>query len=99
MDGWRESDSPIVSVKLPNKGAGAPGSAEGVERRGLAKGNLIEHHRGRTQRRETLSQARKWVRQALCACASSPEAGARCGSAARRDLCGGCWVTGIPTAT
>jgi hypothetical protein len=31
--------------------------------------------------------------------ALSPEAGARCGSAARRDLCGGCWVTGIPTAT
>src|SRR5262245_20255718 len=28
-----------------------------------------------------------------------PEAGARCGSAARRDLCGGCRVTGIPTAT
>src|SRR5215468_304480 len=31
--------------------------------------------------------------------ARRPEAGARCGSAARRDLCGGCWVTGIPTAT
>src|SRR5262249_49927840 len=33
------------------------------------------------------------------ACASRPEARARCGSAARRDLCGGCWVIGIPTAT
>src|SRR5262245_31240392 len=33
------------------------------------------------------------------ACASRPKAGARCGSAARRDLGGGCWVTGIPTAT
>jgi hypothetical protein len=31
--------------------------------------------------------------------ARRPEAKARCGSAARRDLCGGCWVTGIPTAT
>jgi hypothetical protein len=31
--------------------------------------------------------------------ARRPEARARCGSAARRDLCGGCWVTGIPTAT
>jgi Domain of unknown function (DUF4160) len=31
--------------------------------------------------------------------ARRPEAGARCGSAARRDLCGGCRVTGIPTAT
>jgi hypothetical protein len=73
--------------------------AEGVERRGLAKGNLVEYHRGRTQRRETLPQAHDWVRQVLCACASSLEAGARCGSAARRDLCGGCRVTGIPTAT
>ena len=32
-------------------------------------------------------------------CASLPEAGARCGKSARRDLCGGCRVTGIPTAT
>ena len=32
-------------------------------------------------------------------CASVPEAGARCGSSARRDLCGGCRATGIPTAT
>ena len=28
-----------------------------------------------------------------------PEAGARCGSATRRDLCGGHRVTGVPTAT
>ena len=27
------------------------------------------------------------------------EAGARCGSSARRDLCGGCGETRIPTAT
>src|SRR5215475_10296392 len=33
------------------------------------------------------------------ACASRPEARARCGSAARRDPGGGCWVTDIPTAT
>ncbi len=25
--------------------------------------------------------------------------GARCGNSARRDLCGGCRVTGIPTVT
>ena len=31
--------------------------------------------------------------------ARRPEAGARCGSAARRDRCGGCRATGIPTAT
>jgi len=28
-----------------------------------------------------------------------PEGGARCVSSARRDLCGGCWVTGISTVT
>ena len=28
-----------------------------------------------------------------------PKAGARCGNAARRDLCRGLWVTMIPTAT
>jgi len=31
--------------------------------------------------------------------ASLPEAGARCGNAARRDLCGGWPVRAIPTAT
>src|SRR5919109_1188066 len=39
------------------------------------------------------------IRTPRNACASRPEAGARCGSAARRDRCGGCRVTGIPTAT
>ena len=53
MDGHRESDSPIVSAKLPNNGLGAPGLAEGVERRGLAKGNVVQHTRDRTQRRVT----------------------------------------------
>jgi hypothetical protein len=33
------------------------------------------------------------------ACALLPEARARCGNSARRDLCGGCRVTGIPTGT
>ena len=70
MHGRGKSDSPIVSEKPLNKGSGAPELAEGVERRGLAKGNLVEHHRGRTQRRGTLSQAHDWVRQAPCACAS-----------------------------
>ena len=72
MHGGRESDSPRVSTKPSNKGSGAPELAEGVERRGLAKGNLVEHHRGRTQSRETLSQGHDWVRQALCACAFDP---------------------------
>jgi hypothetical protein len=58
MDGCRKSDSLRVSAQPPSKGAGAPGPAEGVERRGLAEGNLVEHHRGRTQRQEILPQAR-----------------------------------------
>jgi hypothetical protein len=33
------------------------------------------------------------------ACAFGPEAGARCGSPARRDLCGGRRVIDVPTAT
>jgi len=98
MHGCRESDSVIVPRKPSNKGRPA-GPAEEVEGRELAKGNLVEHHRGRTQRRGTLPQAHDWVRQALCACALRPEAGARCGSAARRDLCGGRPVRVVPTAT
>jgi hypothetical protein len=68
--GRGKSDSPRVSEKPLHNGSGAPERAEGVERRGLAKGNLVEHHRGRTQGRETLPQAHDWVRQARCACAS-----------------------------
>jgi hypothetical protein len=80
---------------------GSPlGPAEKVEGRELAKGNVAEQTRSRTQGRGILSQALSCVRQAPSgACASRPEAGARCGSTARRDLCGGCRVTGIPTAT
>ena len=37
-----------------------------------AKGNLVEHHRGRTQGRDTLPPAHDWVRQALCAGAFDP---------------------------
>ena len=45
----RKSDRPVVPVKLPNK----PGSpvAEGVEGRGLAKGNLRQQHAPRTPSR------------------------------------------------
>lgn len=41
MNGCGKSDSPIVPVKPSNKGCGAPLSAERVEERGLAKGNLL----------------------------------------------------------
>jgi hypothetical protein len=49
-----KSDSPIVPGKLPNKGCGALQPAEGVEERGLAKGNPIQQTRSRTQSRKDL---------------------------------------------
>jgi hypothetical protein len=64
MNGRRESDSLIVSEKLPNKGCGAPRSAEGVERRRLAKGNRVEQTKARAQDRRTLQRALDRVRQA-----------------------------------
>ena len=99
MKRHRESDSSIVSEKLSNKGWGAPHPAEEVEKRELAKGNTAQQNRVRTQSRLALQQALGRVRQARNVCASIPEAGAQCVSSARWDLCGGCRVTGIPTAT
>jgi hypothetical protein len=49
MNGRGKSDSSIVPRKLPNKGSGAPQSAEGVEGRGLTKGNPDRQTRFRTQ--------------------------------------------------
>jgi hypothetical protein len=55
-----------------------------------------------------LQSALRRIRQAACrdtfrilnsVCASLPEVRALCGSSARRDLCGGRRVTGVPTAT
>ncbi len=40
MNGYRESDSPIVSEKPSNKTG--DNKAEEVEKRGLAKGNSVE---------------------------------------------------------
>jgi hypothetical protein len=48
----RESDRPIVPEKQPNKGGGAPLSAEAVEGRGLTKGNPSKRNKVRTQSRE-----------------------------------------------
>jgi group II intron reverse transcriptase/maturase len=64
MNGRRESDSPIVPGKPPNKGRGAPRPAEEVEGRGLAKGNLAQRNRDRTQSREALQRDLDRVRQA-----------------------------------
>jgi hypothetical protein len=64
MNGRGKSDSPIVPEKLPNKGRGALRSAEGVEGRGLAAGNLFEHPRFRTQSRSGLQNMLRRIRQA-----------------------------------
>ncbi len=63
MNGIGKSDRPIVPEKPPNKAAGAPVTAEGVEERGLAKGNLRQFPRGRTQSRGTLKRKLWRIRQ------------------------------------
>ena len=63
MNGHRKSDGPIVSGKPLNNGSGAPLAAEGVERRGPAKGNPGQQTRQRTQRRRRLQQALERIRQ------------------------------------
>ena len=63
MDERGKSDSPIVPGKAPNKGRGAPGPAEAVEGRGLAKGNPGQQTRFRTQGRADLQHALVRIRQ------------------------------------
>ena len=60
----RESDSPIVPEKRSNKAERVYKAAEAVEGRGLAKGNLAEQTRGRTQSRVPLPNALDRVRAA-----------------------------------
>ena len=62
-----KSDAPIVPEKPPNKGQ-APlilgeGSAEAVEGRGAAEGNVFETPAGRTQCRETASEGIEGIRE------------------------------------
>ncbi len=58
-----KSDSPIVPGKLPNNGTGALVSAEGVEGRGLAKGNPRQPPQTRTQSRRALMLKLRRIRQ------------------------------------
>jgi group II intron reverse transcriptase/maturase len=60
MNGYGKSDSPILPKRPPNKAS----AAEGVEGRGLAKGNLPEHKGSRTQSRTGAPSALERVRQA-----------------------------------
>ncbi len=62
MNEFRESHSPVVPMKSPNK-AGQP-TAEEVEGRGLAKGNLPQQNAPRTQGRQGAPSALERVRQA-----------------------------------
>jgi len=62
MNGHGKSDRPVVPVKSPNK-AGQP-AAEGMEGRGLAKGNPRQQNAPRTPSREGAPSALERVRQA-----------------------------------
>jgi hypothetical protein len=88
-----ESDSAIVAGKPTNNAE--PSAAESVEPRGEAKGNASQQSTGRTQSRETVSQALGRIRQAR---RHLPKVGAVCPNRARTDLCGGRSVMGVPTA-
>jgi RNA-directed DNA polymerase len=57
-----KSDRPVVPVKSPNK-AGQP-AAEGMEGRGLTKGNPLEQNASRTQSRIGAPSALERIRQA-----------------------------------
>jgi len=63
-DGYRESDSLIVSGKPSNKAGDRKRATERVERRRLAKGNSSRRNRGQTQGWITLPHELDRVRQA-----------------------------------
>src|SRR5487761_1215053 len=62
MNEHGKSDRPIVPVKFPNK-AGQP-AAEGMEGRGLTKGNPQQQNAFRTQSRNNAPSALERIRQA-----------------------------------
>ena len=64
VNGYRESDSLIVSGKPSNKAGDRKRAAERVERRRLAKGNSSKRNRGQTQCWITLPKELGRVRQA-----------------------------------
>jgi hypothetical protein len=102
MSGHGKSDSPIVPGKFSNKTCLQV--AEEMEGRGLAKrgASLSKTRPGRRAGKACtvrLSGYGKCIFILWCASALSPEARAVCGSAACTDLCGGRWVTSVPTAT
>jgi hypothetical protein len=99
MNEPEKSDPAIVAMKPANK-AGQP-AAEWVEPRAGTKGNTGQPRTRRAQNRASVSQGLERVRKAAKLEAvrrQTPEVGARCVNCARRDLCGGRSVMGVPTA-
>src|SRR6516164_6583591 len=98
MNGREKSDLPIVAGKLANGAVQA--AEEPVERRGGAKENADPQNTVRTQSREAVSRVQARIRGAVTTVPrQTSEVGARCGSTARRDLCGGRLAMVVPTAT
>jgi len=64
MNGHGKSDRPIVPAKPPNKGDMRVAPAEGVEGRGLAKGNPLRQNAFRTPSRDGAPSALERIRQA-----------------------------------
>ena len=96
MNGRGKSDSPIVPEKLSNKARTGlrRGWREGGWLRGTCERTACSGHRaGQIRNPDSSGYARP------SAYASSPEAGAGCGSSARPDLCGGRLARAVPTAT
>ena len=90
-----ESDHAVVPVSRPNN-EGKP-SAEVVEERAWRKENVVWSSTSPTLSGNTRVP---WARRRAKGRGLfvSSERGAQCISSARWDLCGGCRVTGIPTA-
>ena len=65
MNGYRESDSLIVSKKPSNKTGDNKPVAEKVEKRGLAEGNSVERNKGRSLNRGTLQIELTRIRQSV----------------------------------
>ena len=65
MNGYRESDSLIVSKKPLNKTGDNKPVAEKVEKRRLAKGNSVERNKGRALNRGTLQSKPTRIRQSM----------------------------------
>ena len=65
MNGYRESDSPILSGKPSNKTGDNKSVAEKVEKRGLAKGNSVERNKDRALNRGTLQSEPTRIRQSM----------------------------------